>query len=163
MLTFGDLEQLFAWREVRPETLPRTFSRLPLETRRHLSVAGGLALEMVVSGSSRGRRLFALRVIETLPALARAAGHDHIDLGFVDLLSHPGALGHPAAGPKQDLYRRRMLVQQYEPARSRLPVIADDAATVPVSAIFPFGVARSQADPVAVRAILEAIGTGPNG
>ena len=41
MLTFRDLEQLFALREVRPETLPRTFSRLPLETRRHASVAGG--------------------------------------------------------------------------------------------------------------------------
>jgi diguanylate cyclase (GGDEF)-like protein len=163
MLTFGDLEQLFALREVRPETLPRTFSRLPLETRRHISVAGGLALEMVVTGSSRGRRLLAVRGIETLPALARAAGHDHIDLGFVDLLSHPGALGHPAAGPKQDLYRRRMLVQQYEPARSRVAVVPLDLAPVSVSAVFPFGTARTQADPSAVRSILEAIGTGPNG
>ncbi len=163
MLTFGDLEQLFALREVRPETLPLTFSRLPLESRRHVSVAGGLALEMVVSGSTRGRRLLAVRGLETLPALARAVGHDRIDLGFVDLLSHPGALGHPAAGPKQDLYRRRMLVQQYEPTRSRTPVIPDGGAGVSVAAAFPVGWPHAEPDAVAVRSILEAIGTGPNG
>ncbi len=162
-LTFRDLEQLFALREVRPESLPLTFSRLPLETRRHASVAGGLALEMVVTGSSRGRRLLTVRGLETLPALARAVGHDHIDLGFVDLLSHAGALGHPAAGPKQDLYRRRMLVQQYEPARSRTPVLPSDSGGVSVTAVFPFGEHRTPPDAVAVRAILEAIGTGPNG
>ncbi len=162
MLSFADLEQLFALREVRPEALPRTFSRLPSETRRHMSVAGGLPLEMVVSGSSRGRRLLTVRGLETLPALARAVGHDRIDLGFVDLLSHPGALGHPAAGPKQELYWRRMLVQQYEPPRSRVPVVPDDAE-VSVSSAFPFETNRSQADAAAVRAILDAIGTGPNG
>ena len=162
-LTFRDLEQLFALREVRPETLPKTYSRLPLENRRHASVAGGLALEMVVSASTRGRRMLTVRGLETLPALARAVGHDHIDLGFVDLLSHPGALGHPAAGPKQDLYRRRMLVKQYEPTRSRTPVLPDDAGRVSVTAVFPFGAAATVPDAVAVRAILEAIGTGPNG
>jgi diguanylate cyclase (GGDEF)-like protein len=162
-LTFVDLEQLFALREVRPESMPRTFSRLPPETRRHLSVAGGLALEMVVAGSSKGRRLLAVRGLDTLPALARAVGHDHIDLGFVDLQSHAGALAHPAAGPADDLYRRRMLVQQYEPARSRVPVVNEDGDGVSVTAVFPFNTQRTTADAVAVRAILEAIGTGPNG
>ncbi|HEX3928626.1 MAG TPA: diguanylate cyclase [Gemmatimonadales bacterium] len=162
MMTFGDLEQLFALREVRPESLPKSFSRLPHETRRHMSVAGGLPLEVVVSGSSRGRRLLTIRGLEGLPALARAVGHDRIDLGFVDILSHQGALGHPAAGPKQDLYRRRMLVQQFEPARSRTPVVPD-APPVSVNAAFPFGVRREQADVTATAAILEAIGTGPNG
>src|ERR1700749_3093932 len=79
------------------------------------------------------------------------------------MVAHAGALDHPTAGPKQDLYRRRMLVAQYEPARSRTPVMPDEAAAVEVSTGFPFGTARTQADPVAVRAILEAIGTGPNG
>jgi diguanylate cyclase (GGDEF)-like protein len=161
MLTFGDLEQLFALREVRPEALPRTFGRIPPETRRHASVAGGLPLEMVVSGSSQGRRLLAVRGLENLPALARAVGHDRIQLGFVDLTSHAGALAHPAAGPKQDLYRRRMLVQQYEPARSRTPVSGD--VPVAVGATFPLAQRRQQAEPAAVMAILDAIGTGPNG
>ena len=162
MLTFVDLEQLFALREVRPAMLPTTFTRIPPEMRRHMSVAGGLPLEMVVSGSSRGRRLLTVRGIEALPALAQAVGHDRLDLGFVDILSHQGALGHPAAGPKQDIYRRRALIQQYEPVRSRLPVVPDDGR-VSVGAAFPFGQRRQQADPAAVRAILEAIGTGPNG
>lgn len=162
MLTFRDLEQLFAMREVRPEALPRTFSRIPPETRRHASVAGGLALEMVVSGSSRGRRLLTVRGVESLPALARAVGHDRIQLGFVDLTSHAGALAHPAAGPKQDLYRRRLLVQQYEPARSRTPVVPSDVV-VPVGTTFPLAQRRQQADVATVMAILDAIGTGPNG
>lgn len=162
MLTFHDLEQLFALREVRPETLPRTYSRVPPETRRHMSVAGGLPLEVVVSGSSRGRRLLTIRGLESLPAIARAVGHDRIDLGFVDLRSHAGALDHPAAGPKADLYRRRALVQQYEPSRSREPVIPDQAM-IEIGAAFAFGVRREQADPTAVRTILDAIGTGPNG
>ena len=39
-LTFADLERFFAMREVRPEQMPLTFSRVPAETRRHASVAG---------------------------------------------------------------------------------------------------------------------------
>ncbi|MES2124426.1 MAG: diguanylate cyclase [Gemmatimonadota bacterium] len=162
MLTFTDLEQLFALREVRPATLPTTFTRMPPEMRRHMSVAGGLPLEMVVSGSSMGRRLLAVRGLEALPALAQAVGHDRLDLGFVDIQSHQGALGHPAAGPKQHLYRRRALIQQYEPVRSRTPVVPEDHDTE-VGAAFPFGQRRQQAEPAAVRTILEAIGTGPNG
>lgn len=162
VLTFADLEQLFAMREVRPAQMPLTYTRLPAETRRHASVAGGLPLEMVVSGSSRGRRLLAIRGIESLPALAQAVSHDRLDLGFVDILASPGALGHPLAGPKQELYRRRMLVQQYEPVRSRAPVVPDPSP-VPLGAAFPFGEQREQAEPQQVRAILEAIGTGPNG
>ena len=161
-LTFVDLEQLFALREVRPETLPRTYSRIPPETRRHMSVAGGLPLEVVVSGSSRGRRLLTIRGLESLPAIARAVGHDRIDLGFIDIQSHAGALGHPAAGPKADLYRRRALVQQYEPSRSREPVIPDEV-DIEVGAAFAFGQRREQADAASVRTILEVIGTGPNG
>lgn len=162
VLTYGDLEQLFALREVRPEQMPPTFSRLPSETRRHMSVAGGLPLEMVVSGSSLGRRILSVRGVEGLSALARAVGQDRIDLGFVDVQTHHGALGHPAAGPKDELYRRRRLLASYEPARSRIPVVPDPAP-VEVGATFPFGSRREQAEPQAVRAILDAIGTGPNG
>jgi diguanylate cyclase (GGDEF)-like protein len=162
VLTFTDLAQLFALREVRPEQMPTTYSRLPAETRRHASVAGGLPLEVVVSGSSQGRRLLTIRGIESLPALAQAVAKDRIDLGFVDILSHPGALGHPLAGPKAEIYRRRMLVQQFEPPRSRTPVVPDPSP-VEVGAAFPFAARREQAEPEAVQAILTAIGTGPNG
>ncbi len=162
LLSFADLERLFALREVRPELLPRTYVRIPLESRRHMSVAGGLPLEMVVSGSSQGRRLLTIRGIEALPALAQAVAGDRIDLGFVDILSHSGALAHPALGPKQDLYWRRMLVQQYEPSRSRTPVVPDQSG-VELGGIFPLRSPRLGADAAVVRGLLEAIGSGPNG
>lgn len=162
VLTFADLARVFAEREVRPEQMPLTFSRVPAETRRHASVAGGLPLEMVVSGSSGGRRILNVRGLDGLAALARAVGQDRIDLGFVDLLSHAGSVAHPAAGPPDELHHRRRLMAQYEPARSRVPVIPEPAP-VEVTAAFPFGSRREQADPQAVSAILEAIGTGPNG
>jgi diguanylate cyclase (GGDEF)-like protein len=161
-LTYADLERFFAMREVRPEQMPLTFSRVPAETRRHASVAGGLPLEMVVSGSSAGRRILTVRGLEGLPALARAVGHDRVDLGFVDLLSHHGGAAHPAAGPAEQIHLRRRLLAQYEPVRSRTAVVPDPAP-VDVAASFPFGVRREQAEPAAVKAILESIGTGPNG
>lgn len=161
-LSFTDLAQLFALREVHPEKMPTTYARVPSETRRHASVVGGLPLEMVVSGSSQGRRLLTVRGLEGLDALARAVGHDRIDLGFVDILSHHGALGHPAAGPKAEFYRRRMLVQSYEPARSRNAVVPDPSP-VDVSTAFAFGARQEEAEPKAVTAVLEAIGLGPNG
>ncbi len=162
VLSFADLEHLFALREVRPELLPRTYVRIPLETRRHMSVAGGLPLEMVVSGSSRGRRLLTIRGIEALPALAQAVTGDRIDLGFVDIRSHAGALDHPVLGPRQDLYWRRMLVQQYEPSRSRTPVVPDRSG-VELGGVFPLRAPRAGADAAVVRGLLEAIGSGPNG
>ncbi len=161
-MTFADLARLFALREVRPEQMPRTFSRVPAETRRHASVAGGLPLEMVVAGSSDGRRILTIRGLEGLPALATAVGHDRVDLGFVDILSHHGSAAHPVAGPREQLHLRRALLAQYEPTRSRTPVVPDPSP-VEVGATFPFGMLRQQAEPAAVEAILSAIGTGPNG
>jgi diguanylate cyclase (GGDEF)-like protein len=161
-LTFADLEHLLALREVRPEAMPLTFSRMPGESRRHLSVAGGLPLEMVVSGSSLGRRLLAVRGLDSLEALSRAVGQDRIDLGFVDILSHDGALGHPTLGPKEDLYRRRRLVADAEPSRSRSAVVPD-RPSIEIGGVFPMGSKREQPETHEVRSILDAIGTGPNG
>jgi diguanylate cyclase (GGDEF)-like protein len=162
VMTFADLERLFVEREVRPEQMPLTFTRVPSEARRHASVAGGLPLEMVVSGSSGGRRILNVRGLDGLAALARAVGQDRIDLGFVDLLSHAGSVAHPAAGPPDELHHRRRLMAQYEPTRSRAPVVPWPSP-IEVGATFALGSRREQADPQAVRAILEAIGTGPNG
>ncbi len=162
VLTFADLAQLFALREVRPEMMPMVFTRVPSEGRRHLSVAGGLPLEMVVSGSSMGRRILTVRGLDGLDALAGAVARERIDLGFVDLLSHPGAVAHPAAGPAAELHRRRSLMKQIEPTRSRTPVVPDPAP-VELGAAFPLGRFREVPEQAAVRAILDAIGTGPNG
>lgn len=161
-MTFADLGRLFQMREVRPEQMPLTFSRVPAETRRHASVAGGLPLEMVVAGSSQGRRILTIRGLEGLAALATAVGHDRVDLGFVDILSHHGSAAHPTAGPREQVHLRRALLAQYEPTRSRVAVVPDPSP-VEVGASFPFGMLRQQAEPAAVEAILDSIGTGPNG
>lgn len=161
-MTFADLSRLFQMREVRPEQMPLTFSRVPAETRRHASVAGGLPLEMVVAGSSEGRRILTIRGLEGLAALATAVTHDRVDLGFVDILSHHGSAAHPTAGPREQVHLRRALLAQYEPTRSRVAVVPDPSP-VEVGASFPFGMLRQQAEPAAVEAILDSIGTGPNG
>lgn len=161
-MTFADLSRLFQMREVRPEQMPLTFSRVPAETRRHASVAGGLPLEMVVTGSSEGRRILTIRGLEGLAALATAVTHDRVDLGFVDILSHHGSAAHPTAGPREQVHLRRALLAQYEPTRSRVAVVPDPSP-VEVGASFPFGMLRQQAEPAAVEAILDSIGTGPNG
>ena len=161
-MTFADLARLFQAREVRPEQMPLVFARVPGETRRHASVAGGLPLEMVVAGSSEGRRILTIRGLEGLAALATAVGHDRVDLGFVDILSHHGSAAHPVAGPKEQVHLRRALLAQYEPTRSRVAVVPDPSP-VAVGASFPFGMVRQQAEAGAVDSILAAIGTGPNG
>ena len=60
-----------------------------------------------------------------LPPL-RPYGRKGPGFGFVDVLASAGALGHPLAGPKAELFRRRRLVQQYElPGIARQPLRAD--------------------------------------
>jgi len=162
VLSYADLSRLLGLREVRVAQMPGTFSRLPAEMRRHMSVAGGLPLEMVVSGSSQGRRLLTIRGLDGLPALARAVGAERIDLGFVDILAHRGAADHPLAGPAEGYHRRRRLLRSLEPARSRTPVVPEESP-VELGAAYPFAARREQPEPQAVRAILEAIGVGPNG
>ena len=162
VLSFADLAELLRLREIRPAEMPATFSRLPGEMRRHMSVAGGLPLEMVVSGSSRGRRLISMRGLDGLAALARAVSEERLDLGFVDLLAHRGAADHPLAGPREGYHRRRRLLSAAEPTRSRQAVVPE-SSPVELAAAFPFASRRAQPEPQAVRAILEAIGLGPNG
>jgi len=107
----------------------------------------------------RVRRIHGL---EGLKALARAVTVDRIDLGFVDLLSCEGALDHPVAGPKDQLFWRRAVVQVTEPPRSRMPVL-DPAVRLCVGATFPIQAPQPAADPGDVQAVLGQIGLGPSG
>jgi diguanylate cyclase (GGDEF)-like protein len=162
VLSFADLAEVLRVRQVAVGEMPATFSRVPAEVRRHMSVAGGLPLELVVSGSSRGRRLISMRGLDGLPALARAVAEDGIDLGFVDLLAHRGAADHPLAGPREGYHQRRRLLSGLEPRRSREPVVPVESP-VEVGAAFPLSARRAEPEPMAVRSILEAIGVGPTG
>jgi len=87
---------------------------------------------------------------------------DRLDLGFVDILSTEGALDHPLSGPREELFWRRELLASTEPPRSRHPVV-DTAVVASVGATFAIKDRPVRADPLAVSAILEQIGKGPNG
>lgn len=162
VLGYADLAALFRLREVDLDRMPTTFERLPSEMRRHLSVAGGLPLELVVSGSSQGRRIHTVRGLDGLAALARAVSVEKLDLGFIDILAHRGAVDHPMAGPRSEVHQRRQMMRQMEPARSRQPVVPE-LSPVDLGAVFPFAARQPEPEPQAVRAVLEAIGVGPNG
>jgi diguanylate cyclase (GGDEF)-like protein len=161
-LTFGDLAELLRKAGVKVADQPDVFSRIPEERRRYLSAAGGLPLAMLAEVGTPGTRTFKIvRGLHALPAIARALKDGH-DLGFVDILSHEGALDHPLAGPKEELFWRRKVCEQNEPPRSRFPVV-EEGVVASVGATFDI---RSRARPLderQVAAVLETIGPGPNG
>ncbi len=162
-LTFQELEQLFRIRGVEPLGQPTVFSRVPMERRRFMSVAGGFPTAWLTPGGPGVPRLHRIRGVDGLGALARAVVTERLDLGFVDLLSCEGGLDYPVLGPKDMLLWRRTLVQNSEPKRSRDPV-ADPAVRTSVGAIFRLPrEAAPEADPVAVRSVLEQIGQSPTG
>ena len=161
-ITFADLAEVFRVRGVEVGAQPTVFSRVPQERRRHLGLAGGFPASWLMQGRPDVPRVRRIHGLEGLKALARAVTVDRIDLGFVDLLSCEGALDHPVAGPKDQLFWRRAVVQVTEPPRSRLPVL-DPAVRSCVGATFPIQAPQPAADPGDVQAVLGQIGLGPSG
>lgn len=161
-ITFPDLEELFRLKEVAVLSQPDVFSRVPEERRRYLSAAGGMPLALLEEAKQSNRRFRKVRGLAALGALARAVSVDRLDLGFVDLLSYEGQLDHPLSGPPEELYWRREIVRSAEAPRSRYPVLD---ATVVASAGATFDIERRDVrpDPDGVEAVLQMIGTGPNG
>jgi diguanylate cyclase (GGDEF)-like protein len=161
-ITFRDLDQMFKLRGVVPLSQPDYFIRVPSERRRHLSIAGGLPVAMLEEAPYASKRFRKVRGLKELKAIARAVVVDRIDLGFVDILSHEGTLDHPLSGPREELFWRRSVVANTEPARSRFPVV-DGSVVANYGATFQIEPRLVQADPTRVGEILEAIGPGPNG
>ncbi|MEA2723061.1 MAG: two-component system, cell cycle response regulator [Gemmatimonadales bacterium] len=161
-ITFSDLDQIFRIRDANVLSQPIFFDRVPEERRRHLSAAGGLPLPLLEEARYSSRRFRKLRGLDALKAVARAVAVDRLDLGFVDILSTEGSLDHPLSGPREELFWRRELLASTEPPRSRHPVV-DSAVVASVGATFAIKDRPIRADPVAVAAILDQIGKGPNG
>ena len=127
VITFEELGQLFAAKGVDPARQPLTFSRIPMERRRHLSLAGGFPAAWLTPRPD-GPRVLRVRGLDGLKAMARAmTREDRVELGFVDMLSCEGALDHPMAGPREDLFWRRAVVQLTEPPRSHQPLMERQA------------------------------------
>ena len=161
-IVFRDLEHLLKLRGVNPLAQAEYFVRIPEERRRHLSAAGGMPLAILEEARQSSRRFRKMRGLGELASLARAVAVDRLDLGFVDILSYEGALDHPLSGPREELHWRRALVESVEPPRSRFPVV-DATVVASVGAIFEIRTHKVEADPLAVQAVLDEIGMGPNG
>jgi diguanylate cyclase (GGDEF)-like protein len=161
-LTFADLEELFRRVNVTVEGQPEVFTRIPEERRRYLSAAGGMPLAMLAEvGKPEVRRFKIVRGLHALPALARSM-RDGSDLGFIDILSAEGALDHPLAGPKEELFWRRKVCENTEPPRSRFPVV-EQGVVASTGATFDIRSRQRPVDEREVQKVLDVIGSGPNG
>ncbi len=163
-VTFDELADMFRGRGIVVAAQDEYFTRVPEERRRHLSMAGGLPLEVLLEETQASRRFRKVRGLGGLGAIARAVAVDRLDLGFVDILPCEGCLDHPLLGPKDELFRRREIVGATEPARSRGPVV-EEAVARGVQVAEAFQITRNGQRPQAeaVDAILREIGLAPNG
>jgi diguanylate cyclase (GGDEF)-like protein len=163
-ITFKELSELFRRRAVVVGEQAEYFTRVPEERRRHLSMAGGLPLEVLVGETQASRRFRKVRGLGGLGAIARAVAVDRIDLGFVDILPCEGCLDHPLLGPRDELFRRREIVGATEPARSRGSVVEESVAReVQVAEAFPVIRNGHRPPAEAVEGVLREIGLAPNG
>src|SRR4029077_12434938 len=137
-VTFEELEGMFRQRGIVVAEQAEYFTRVPEERRRHLSLAGGLPLDVLLEETQASRRFRKFRGLGGLAAIAHAVAVDRLDLGFVDIPPGEGCLAHPWLGPRDELYRRREIVGATEPARSKLPVVEEAVARgVQVAEAFP--------------------------
>src|SRR5467141_1633312 len=163
-VTFEELDGMFQRRGIVVAEQPEYFTRVPEERRRHLSLAGGLPLEVLFEETQARRRFRKVRGLGGLGAIARAVAVDRIDLGFVDILPCEGCLDHPLLGPRDELFRRREIVQATEPPRATAPVVEPEVARrMTVGAVFEVRRNGHTPAPEAVDEVLAAIGLAPNG
>src|SRR6059036_1904366 len=163
-ITFEELEGMFQRSGIVVADQAEYFTRVPEERRRHLSMAGGLPLEVLLEETQASRRFRKLRGLSGLGAIAHAVAVDRLGLGFVDILPCEGCLDHPLLGPRDELFRRRQIVGATEPARSRAPVIEETVARgVRVAEAFLISQNGHRPETEAVEAVLKEIGLAPNG
>jgi diguanylate cyclase (GGDEF)-like protein len=161
-ISLDELETMLEDADAAPLNQPLTVSRIPPDRHRHLSVAGGLPVEMLDEQKQTSRRFKKERGLASLPAVARAVIGDENSLGFVDVLPFEGNLGHPGLGLLEDLFWRKDIAALAEPTRSEEPVVAP----LPIDLTMHYEPRHdviTEADPDEVRKILEKIGTTPEG
>jgi diguanylate cyclase (GGDEF)-like protein len=161
-ITLAELEGIFKKRGVKVQDQPLFFSRIPEERRRYWSIAGGLPLELLKEEDHASRRFRKVRGLGALEGIARAVGVDRIDLGFVDILPCEGCLDHPLLGPKDELFRRRVIVGATEPPRATAPVTVE-GIDIEVGSAFEIAVDDMGPSLEAVEDIIDQIGLAPNG
>lgn len=131
-LSFEGLEHLFAEKRVDPSSHePTPVDDAPVR-RRHLSVAGGLPLEILETKNLSARSFRQIRELSKLSSISRMLEDDEAPLGFIDVLAFEGALDHPVLGPDSELLWRQRIAELSELPRSATPVI-DESVDVDLS------------------------------
>lgn len=162
-ITLEELRGLLDSRGVDVGAAAAFFTRIPEERRRHVSMAGGLALPVLEGERHASRRFRKLRGLGHLESLARAVAVDGMELGFVDLLPCEGCLDHPLMGPREELFQRRRIQQAVEPPRSQ-DVVVEPHLAIDVAARFEQEATRDWAvSDSEIGAVIQRIGTAPGG
>jgi len=161
-LTFEELEELLQRRGALIEKEPQHYRRIPSVRERYLSTPGGLPLDVLQEEPHASRRFRKIRGLDGLEMLARAVSNDRIDLGFVDILSCEGCLGHPTWGQPERLFWRRHVVKEAEPPRSPVPVV-DPAVRVWLERAFELRGNGHKPPAEEIDQIIEEIGLAPGG
>lgn len=131
-LSFEGLERVFAEKKIDPSSHePTPVSDAPVR-RRHLSVAGGLPLEMLESEKLSARSFRKVRELSKLSSISQMLANDEPPLGFIDVLAFEGALDHPVLGPDSELLWRQRIAELSELPRSVKPVV-DESVEVDLS------------------------------
>lgn len=131
-LTLSGLELLLERRGIVVRDQPDEFIDEPPVRSRHLSVAGGLPLEILETERLASRRFRKVRNLKRLASIEETLRQQGPGLGFVDVLPFDGALDHPALGPHHALFLRRKIAEEAELPRSEEPLL-DPAVEVDLS------------------------------
>lgn len=161
-ITFEELGQLLEERGVEIGAQPTHHQRIPEERRRHRSTPGGLPLPVLERESQSSRRFRKFRGLKHLDVINRAVTKDGIELGFVDILPCEGCLDHPLLGPPDELFWRRSIMAQAEPARSSLPVV-DPELELDLAREFQVSPNGARIPDEKLEEVVDEIGTGPGG
>jgi diguanylate cyclase (GGDEF)-like protein len=162
-ITLQELEELLRVRGGDISTQPNVIEGSSEVRRRHLSTAGGLPLPVLQEEPQASVRFRKMRGLGQLDTIAQALSEDGVELGFVDLLPCEGCLDHPLLGPREELFKRRRIVQAYEPSRSPEPV-TDPGYEIDVTTGFePVSNGHGGVSEAQIEDVIRRIGTAPNG
>ena len=162
-ISFDELDELLSASGAKPLDQPQTMYRLAPDRRRHLSLAGGLPVEMLEAQRLNSRMFRKERDLRALPNLGRALLEEETPLGFVDILPFDGNLGHPAFGPAEDHYWRKEIAELAEPPRSDDPTVEPPEDLDLRTFFAPQPTALEVPDQRKVEEVLAKIGTTPDG
>ena len=162
-ITLQELEELLRVRGGDISAQPKVIEGTAEVRRRHLSAAGGLPLPVLQHEPQASVRFRKMRGLGQLDTIAHALSEDGVELGFVDLLPCEGCLDHPLLGPREELFKRRRILQAYEPSRSSERVTEPGYEIDVTTSFEPMSDGHGAVSEAQIEDVIRRIGTAPNG